>query len=86
MLTLKATRYRREDVKTEWERKTRGWVVERGPNDFQLTSVKQLVDSVLYLDGHAVSHGLRELCVSLDDMVDFSRIAVTVIKGEPGPR
>ena len=58
-LTLKASKYRREDVKTEWERKTRGWVVERGPNDFQLTSVKQLVDSVLSLDGHAVSHGVR---------------------------
>ncbi|TEB23849.1 hypothetical protein FA13DRAFT_1797714 [Coprinellus micaceus] len=79
-ITLKASRYRRDDLKTEWERKTRGWVIERGPGNFQLMSGKALLKSVLSMGDYAVARGLRELSVSLDDMEDFSMTSVTLVR------
>jgi hypothetical protein len=81
-ITLKASRYRRDDLKTEWERKTRGWVIERGPGNFQLMSGKALLKSVLSMGDYAVARGLRELSVSLDDMEDFSMTSVMLVRGQ----
>ncbi|KAJ3527780.1 hypothetical protein NMY22_g9655 [Coprinellus aureogranulatus] len=89
-LRLDVSRYR-WGVKTDWERSTRSWVVERGVEDgpgrsvmkhqegkyaYELISARDVLESVLNVGEGFVAERIAKLDLAVDDLDDLPRVGV----------